>query len=100
MTNAWGRAGEGLPVLIQRRLDLPWSTGSYPAAAEVVSKSHSEKCFDYPNKTYLADPSNGALVLQLVGAEPAAEYGELAVGFEIDLPGERRNYDAAVAVGT
>ena len=44
---------------------------------------------------------NGTLVLlQLVDAEPAVDYGELAVGSGFDFPGERRNYDAAVAAGT
>lgn len=99
--NAWGRAGWGLLVLIQRRLDLPWSADSYSAVAVFVSKSHSEKHFDYPNKTYLAEPLNGTLSpLQLAGAEPAAAYGELAAGSEIDLPGERQNCDAAVAAVT
>lgn len=101
MMNAWGMAGYCLPVLIQRRLGLPCSTGSYPAAAAVVSKSQSEKHFDYPDTTYLAGLLNGTLVLlQLAGAEPAVDYGELAVGSEFDFPGERRNCDAVVAAGT
>lgn len=64
----------------------------------MVSKSHSEKHFDYLNKTYLAEHLNETLeLLQLVAAEPVAEYGKLAAGSEIDLPGERGNCDAAVA---
>lgn len=100
MMTAWGMAGYCLPLLIQRRLDLPGSTGSFPAAV-AVSKTQSEKCFDYPNRTYLAEPLNGTLVLlQSAGVEPAVDYGELAVGSEFDFPGGRRNCGAAVAAGT
>lgn len=49
----------------------------------------------------MAEPLNETLVLlHLAGVEPAVDYGELAVGSEFDFPGERRNYDAAVAAGT
>lgn len=83
-------------VLIQRRLDLPWVAGNYPAAAVAVYTSHLKRCFADPNRVYSVEPLNGTWVhLQTVGAEPA-EYGEL----ETDLPGERRNSDAAVAAKT
>lgn len=102
MMNAWGRAAWGLLDEIQRSLGLFWATGSDLAAvAVVVSKSHLVKHFDRPDKTYLAEHSNGTLVfLQLAGPERAVDYGELAVGSESDFPGERRNCDAAAAAVT
>lgn len=35
--------------------------------------------------------------MQVAGSEPAVEKGDFAFGSEIDLPGQRRNYDAAEA---
>lgn len=86
MTNAWERAGWVPPLLIQRRLDLPRSTDSYPAA--LVNKSPSERHFDYLNNTYSSETLNETLALpQSPAAEPVAANGTLAAGSEIDLSG-------------
>lgn len=77
------------------------STDSYSAAAVVVSMSHSEKQFYYPNMVYLVKPLNEAWgLLQLHDADPAVDYGEFAADSEADIPGGRESYDAGVVAGT
>lgn len=91
--NAWEMASYCLLV------DLLSSTDSYSAV--VVSTSHSEKQFYYPNRPYLVEPLNGAWgLLQLHDADPAVGYGEFVADSEADVPGGKGSYDAVAVAGT
>lgn len=94
MVNPNGRLGLGL--LVRGRLDLPGPKGRNPAAAVVVSKSHSEMHLADPGNTWSAETPSGTVALPPLADEPDG----LGAGSETDLPGGKRNRDASVAAGT
>lgn len=96
MMDAWEKTSQDLGALIQRKLDLSGLPDSFPVAA-VVSMCHPEEHFPAAHRSYLVAPVNGTLVLlQQADAEPV-EYGEVAVGSEIDPHDERESCDAVAA---